>query len=46
VKGEGYKIHHTVFAGTDRVEMQPGEPHSFDFGEFFVNERKTKKVII
>jgi hydrocephalus-inducing protein len=44
VKGEGYKIHHSVFAGSNRVEMQAGEPHKFDFGEFFINERKTKKV--
>lgn len=27
VKGEGYKIHHSVFAGSLRAEMQPGEPH-------------------
>ena len=27
VKGEGYKIHHQVLAGSNRVEMQPGEPH-------------------
>jgi hydrocephalus-inducing protein len=46
VKGEGYKIHHSVFAGSGRVEMQPGEPHKFDFGEFFINERKTKKVLV
>lgn len=46
VKGEGYKIHHTVFAGSNRVEMVPGEPHKFDFGEFFINEKKTKRVIV
>lgn len=46
VKGEGYKIHHSVFAGSEKVEMQPGEPHLFDFSEFFINERKTKRVIV
>jgi len=46
VKGEGYKIHHTVLAGSSRVEMQAGEPHQFDFGEFFINERKTKAVVL
>lgn len=46
VKGEGYKIHHTVLAGSSRIEMQAGEPHQFDFGEFFINERKTKTVVL
>jgi len=46
VKGEGYKIHHSVFAGSNRVEMQAGEPHKFDFGDFFINEKKTKKVVV
>lgn len=41
VKGEGYKIHHSVFTGADRVEIQAGEPFKFDFGEFFINERKS-----
>lgn len=46
VKGEGYKIHHSVLAGSNRVEMQAGEPHKFDFGEFFINEKKTKTVTL
>lgn len=46
VKGEGYKIHHSVFAGSSKVEMVAGEPHKFDFGEFFINERKSKKVVL
>jgi hydrocephalus-inducing protein len=46
VKGEGYKIHHTVLAGSSRVEMVSGEPHEFDFGDFFINEKKTKTVIL
>jgi hydrocephalus-inducing protein len=46
VKGEGYKIHHSVLAGSLAVEMQAGEPHKFEFGEFFINERKTKKVVL
>lgn len=46
VKGEGYKIHHSVLAGSNKVEMVAGEPHQFDFGEFFINEKKTKKVLV
>lgn len=46
VKGEGYKIHHTVYADNPRQEVQSGEPFNFDFGEFFINEKKTKQVIL
>ena len=46
VKGEGYKIHHSVFADEPRVEVQSGQPFNFDFGEFFINEKKTKQVIL
>lgn len=46
VKGEGYKIHHSVYADSNRVEIKAGDPYKFDFGEFFINERKTKKVIL
>ena len=46
VKGEGYKIHHTVSADEPRVEVQAGQPFNFDFGEFFINEKKTKRVVL
>ena len=46
VKGEGYKIHHTVYADEPRVEVQAGTPFDFDFGEFFINEKKTKTVVL
>lgn len=46
VKGEGYKIHHQVFAGSQRSEVVAGEPHLFEFGEFFINERQVKKVVL
>jgi len=46
VKGEGYKIHHTVMANNPRQEVKAGEPFNFDFGEFFINEKKTKKVVL
>lgn len=46
VKGEGYKIHHTVYADEPRVEVQAGQPFNFDFGEFFINEKKTKTVVL
>ena len=38
VKGEGYKIHHTVLADQQKQEVTSGEPYVFDFGEFFINE--------
>jgi hypothetical protein len=26
--------------------LKSGEPHKFDFGEFFINEKKTQKVVL
>jgi hydrocephalus-inducing protein len=46
VKGEGYKIHHTVFADEPRREAKAGEPFNLDFGEFFINEKKSKTVVL
>lgn len=46
VKGEGYKIHHSVFADEPRVEVQAGNPFNLNFGEFFINEKKTKQVVL
>jgi hydrocephalus-inducing protein len=51
VKGEGYKIHHKIFAGEPRVEVsQPASGQAascpIDFGEFFINERKVRKVTL
>ena len=46
VKGEGYKIHHSVQADQPRVDVQAGQPFNFDFGEFFINEKKTKQVVL
>jgi len=46
VKGEGYKIHHSVQADEPRVDVVAGTPFNFDFGEFFINEKKTKQVIL
>lgn len=46
VKGEGYKIHHSVFADDNRVLLNAAEPYRLDFGDFFINEKKTKKVIL
>jgi len=46
VKGEGYKIHHSVLADLNKVEVKSGEPFKFDYGEFFINEKKTKKVTL
>jgi hydrocephalus-inducing protein len=44
VKGEGYKIHHSVFADINRVNVTSAEPYKFDFSDFFINERKSKTV--
>jgi hydrocephalus-inducing protein len=50
VKGEGYKIHHKIFSGEPRVEVpQPASGTAtspLDFGEFFINERKVRKVVL
>ena len=52
VKGEGYKIHHKVLAGEPKVDLsqpQPtGAPAAFplDFGEFFINETKVRRVVL
>lgn len=52
VKGEGYKIHHKVWAGEPKVDLsQPrpkDEPAAFPlgFGEFFINETKVRRVIL
>jgi hypothetical protein len=46
VKGEGYKIHHSVFADINRVQVQSTEPYKFDFGDFFINEKKSKTVLL
>ena len=46
VKGEGYKIHHSVFADINRVNVQSSEPFKFDLGDFFINEKKTKTVVL
>lgn len=45
VKGEGYKIHHSVFADINRVQVQ-NEPYKFEFGDFFINEKKSKTVYL
>jgi hydrocephalus-inducing protein len=47
VKGEGYKIHHSVFADAEmKVKVTSKEPHIFDFGDFFINEKKSKTVVL
>jgi hydrocephalus-inducing protein len=46
VKGEGYKIHHSVFADINKVQVQSTDPYKFDIGDFFINEKKTKTVYL
>ena len=35
-----------MFADEPRVEAKAGEPFNFDFGEFFINEQKSKTVVL
>lgn len=46
VKGEGYKIHHSVFADVSRVPVTSTDAFKFDYGDFFINEKKTKLVTV
>ena len=46
VKGEGYKIHHSVLADINKVPVQSTDPYRFDYGDFFINEKKTKLVTV
>ena len=46
IKGVGYAIHYSIFADKQRIPVTPDVPHNFDFGDFFVNEKKTKSVVI
>jgi hypothetical protein len=46
VKGEGYKIHHSVCADINKVPVQSAEPYKFDFNDFFINEKKCKTVFL
>jgi len=52
IKGEGYKIHHKVWAGEPKVEVSSpaelakNEAFPVDFGEFFINERKVRKITL
>lgn len=44
VKGEGYQIHHTVMADLPQTKVTALEACKLHFGEFFINEIKTKQV--
>lgn len=46
VKGEGYKIHHSIYADINRVQVNATDPYKFDYGDFFINEKKTKIVYL
>jgi hypothetical protein len=46
VKGEGYKIHHSVFADINKVQVQATDPYKFEFQDFFINEKKSKLVYL
>ena len=46
VKGEGYQIHHTVMADEPAIKATSSEATKLHFGEVFINEVKTKKVLL
>ena len=46
VKGVGYTIHHSVYAESGKFPIASSEPYKMDFGDFFINEKKTKKVML
>lgn len=46
VKGEGYQIHHTVLADAPARKCLSTESTALNFGEFFINERRTKEVVL
>ena len=42
----GYSIHYNVLADKSQIPVLPNESHSFEFGDFFVNEKKTKSIVL
>ena len=47
VKGIGYILHHQVFYDNSTVPLNPAEPKEvIDFGDIFINEKKTRKITI
>lgn len=44
IKGEGYQIHHTVMADEPQQKVTSSDACKMHFGEFFINEVKTKHV--
>ena len=48
VKGVGYTIHHAVYAGEQTIPLAPYSKESapLEFGDFFVNEKRTQRVAV
>jgi hydrocephalus-inducing protein len=46
VKGEGYQIHHSVMADMPPAKVNSTDPFNLNFGEFFINEAKTKDIVL
>lgn len=47
VKGIGYILHHQVFYDGSTVPLNPADPKEvIDFGDIFINEKKTRKITI
>ena len=47
VKGTGYILHHQVFYENSTVPLNPADPKEIvEFGDIFINEKKTRKMTI
>jgi hydrocephalus-inducing protein len=47
VKGVGYTINHCVYLDSKQdLRLIPKQEHVIDFGEFFINEKRERKIII
>ena len=46
VKGHGYNLHHSVTLGSSNAPLSHHIDHHLDFGDIFINEKKTKVITI
>ena len=46
VKGFGYNLHHSVIYGPTNLPLSHHMDHAMEFGDIFINEKKTKIITI
>lgn len=46
VKGIGYMLHHSVHLSSQPAALIPSEIYHIDFGDIFINEKKTRSITI